>query len=90
MYFPPQGAYAGYYPPQMPRKHGKGLLIGLISGGVVLIAAAVLLFIFLTGGTPVTGLWYNEEYGQVLDFKDNAACMSTHPRRILKGYLHVR
>lgn len=51
-----------------PKKRGKGLLIGLIAGGVVLIAAVVLIYFLLFAGTPVLGTWYNDEAGVVLEF----------------------
>ena len=69
--YPPQDTYMGY-PPPAPKKRGKGLLIGLIIGGTVLIAAAVVLVILLLpGGPSVTGVWYNNSVGAVLEFRDN-------------------
>ena len=45
MYVPPQGQYSPpqNFLPKKPKKSRKGLIIGLIIGGVVLIAAAVVL-----------------------------------------------
>lgn len=66
----PQRAYTGY-PPQMPKSNRKGLVLGLVIGGVVLIAAAVVLIILLTGGTSVEGLWCSEKRAEVLEFEDD-------------------
>lgn len=67
-YQPPYGTppYTG-----VAKKKKTGLIIGLIAGGVVLIAAAVLLYLFVFSGTPVVGQWYCEERAMVLDFSDN-------------------
>lgn len=74
---PSQGAYAPaqqQYPPQygsQPTKKKKtGLIIGLISGSVVIIAAAVVLVLMFLTGTPVAGKWCCEERGRVLVFND--------------------
>ena len=67
---PPQGPYGPGYPPQGPKKRGKGLIIGICVGAAV-IAAALLLYFFVFAGTPVEGQWYSEELGEVLEFKQN-------------------
>ena len=79
---PPQGQYAppqyappqGYgqpmhpgYPPQM-KKSKKGLVIGLIICGVVLIAAAIILIIIFAGGSPVVGEWRSEDRDETITF----------------------
>ncbi len=56
---------------QNPKKSRKGLIIGLISGGVVLIAAAVVLVILLTGANALAGLWYCEDNAEVFEFEDD-------------------
>jgi len=66
-----------------PKKSHKGLIIGLICGAVVLLAAAVLfvllrlvpLFTASTGdsGTSIAGLWSCEENADVLKFKENGS-----------------
>ncbi len=71
MYGGQQNAYAGY----TPSKSKKGLIIGLIIGGVVLIAGIVTLVILLSGGNAVSGIagkWYDKAglTGE-LDFKAN-------------------
>lgn len=68
--YSPQSSYMNY-PPSAPKKHSKGLLIGLIAGGSVLVAATIVLVILLTGGVSVVGVWYSEEFCEVLKFKDN-------------------
>ena len=68
--YPPQAPPPGYqmpYAPQ-PKKKSTGLIIGLVAGGVVLIAAVVLLYLFVLSGTPVQGEWYCAERGWVLSF----------------------
>ncbi len=76
---PAMQGYQGntYYQPQQayePRRANsrKGLIIGLIAGGVVLVGA-IILIIVLTGGQPagngVIGMWYDEQgYAGTLDF----------------------
>ncbi len=54
-----------------PKKKNTGLIIGLIAGGVVLIAAAVVLVLLFMGGTPVTGQWYSEEVNRALIFSED-------------------
>ena len=68
-YPPPQAPYAPG--PQPPKKSRKGLTIGLVAGGVALIAAAVTLILLLPGGPSIVGLWYSEARGEVLEFRDN-------------------
>ncbi len=89
---PPQGQYGqgGYYPPQQPyqpqgayapypqqKKKKTGLIVGLTVGGVVLIAAVlILLFVwpgFLNQSSSVTGIWYSEDRGEALEFKENGS-----------------
>ncbi|MHB1314299.1 MAG: hypothetical protein ACYCX2_02290 [Christensenellales bacterium] len=61
-----------------PAKNKKGLMAGLIAGGVLLVAAAVILIIFLGGGASLTGPWYNETLQQQLRFhEDNTAVIHT-------------
>lgn len=76
----PQGA--GQQP---GKKNRRGLLIGLIIGGIVLIGALVLFIVlagfWLTGKSSddsktddsdsIAGLWSSEERAEVLKFKDN-------------------
>ena len=59
--------------PGPPKKKKTGLIIGLIAGAVILIGAAVALYLFVFSGTPVTGQWYCEERGQVLVFEDDGS-----------------
>jgi len=80
----PQNQQAYYYgvvqQPYAPqdvytkKKSRKGLIVGL-TGGVLLIAAVVvLLFVwpgFLTQSTSVSGFWYSEDRGEALEFKNN-------------------
>lgn len=54
----------------LPKKSRKGLTIGIISGFIVLAAAAVLLLFVFTGNS-ITGTWYCEERGTVIQFSDN-------------------
>jgi hypothetical protein len=54
-----------------PKKKKTGLMIGLIAGAVVLIGAAVLLYLFVFSGASVVGQWYCEERGQILVFDDD-------------------
>lgn len=77
--YPPQQPYASQQQPPYgmppyqaaPRKKKTGLIIGLVSGGVVLVAAAVVLVLLFMGGTPVTGQWYCEEFGRALVFNED-------------------
>ena len=70
-----------YYVPQPPaqvyaalpeKKKKTGLIIGLVLGGVAVLAIiAVLLFVwpgFLNAGTPVVGTWYSENRGEAIRF----------------------
>ncbi len=56
---------------EAPQKKKTGLIIGLVAGGVVLVAAAVVLAMLFLGGTPVTGQWYCEEFGRALVFNED-------------------
>jgi hypothetical protein len=71
MYAPQPNAYAGY-PAQ---KNKKGLMIGLIIGGVVLIAGIVVLIVLLTGGNAsngILGTWYEQTgFGGTMTFNAN-------------------
>ncbi|MGI5848537.1 MAG: zinc-ribbon domain-containing protein [Christensenellales bacterium] len=67
---PPQGMYPNY-PLQVPKKSRKGLVVGLCIGGIVIIAAAVVLVILLTGKTPIVGQWYSDERTEVVEFNDD-------------------
>lgn len=66
---PAQNAYAGY----APRKNKKGLMIGLIIGGVVLVAGIVVLLLLLNGGSAASGIvgtWYEQSgFAGTLNFK---------------------
>lgn len=69
--YPPQAPPPGYQTPYAPppkKKTKTGLIIGLVAGGVALVAAAVLLYLFVLSGTPVQGEWYCAERGWVLSF----------------------
>lgn len=78
-----QGGYSpqqqgGYVPfpqsPRPPRQRRPGLVVGLIVGGVVLLAGIVALVLWLTGvfdNGGVVGQWVNEDFGQVFTFEDN-------------------
>ena len=68
--YPPQSMPQGF-PPQPPRKKRTGLIVGLVVGGVLLIAAALALVFLLPDGPSVVGTWYNESNGIVLDFRNN-------------------
>lgn len=91
----PYGTAPAGNPPKTPRKSRKGLIIGLICGGVVLLAAAVL-FVFLwlipmlssgtsDSGTSIAGLWSSEENADVLKFKDNGSVYLYSADDNLKG-----
>lgn len=57
------------------KKNHKPLILGLIAGGVVFIAAVVLVVV-LTAKSAVVGTWYSEERGIVLQFKENGLVIS--------------
>lgn len=69
----------GPYSPQAgfaaPKKSKSGLIAGVIAGSVVLVAAVVILVILLTG-TAITGQWYSDELGVVLDFTSGGTVTS--------------
>jgi len=67
---PTQGFYQPQYPqpPASKPKTKTGLIIGLVAGGIVLIAAAVLLYLLVFSGVSVEGQWYNAQRGWVLSF----------------------
>jgi hypothetical protein len=65
-----QSAYPGY----SQQKNKKGLMIGLISGGVVLLAGIIVLIVVLTGGNAsgngILGTWYEQSgFAGTLNFK---------------------
>ncbi len=53
-----------------PKKKRKGLIIGLVSGGVVLLAALAAGYFVFFAGAAVTGEWYSQQQGIVLSFND--------------------
>jgi len=68
--YPPQ-APPPPYAPQPPRKNRTGLIVGLVAGGVVLIAAILALILLLPSDPSVAGVWYSDSLGAVLEFRDN-------------------
>lgn len=63
----PQG-----YPLRKPGRR-KGLVAGLITGGVLLAAAAIAVVLLFMGCASVAGFWYNTDRGEALEFKtDNS------------------
>lgn len=81
-------------PSKTVKKSRKGLVIALIIGGIVLIAAAVIFIVSLgslmTGktsdeGTSVVGLWSSEERAEVLKFKENGSVYLYSLEDDLKG-----
>ena len=80
--------------PKSPKKSHKGLIIGLITGVVILIAAAVLLVMWVVPminrrnaapETSVVGLWSSEENAEVLKFKDSGTVSLYTYEDTLKG-----
>ncbi len=69
---PPQGQYAAGF---RGKKSGgrKGLMIGLITGGAVFAAAMITAALLLTDGQSITGLWYSEGRGEVIEFKQDSS-----------------
>ncbi len=63
-----------YNPIPQYKKRTK-LVVSLLAVGVVFIAAAVCLYLFVLSGTPVVGQWYCEERGQVLVFNEDNTAM---------------
>lgn len=52
-------------------KKKTGLIIGLVAGGLVLAAAAVLFFVLFNKTNPVVGPWHNEELNWQLRFHED-------------------
>jgi len=71
--------YTPTYPQQVPlpipKKKRTGLIIGLVGGAAVVIAA-IILIASLSGGSPVLGTWYCEERGIVLTFQNDTVVVS--------------
>lgn len=65
----PQGQYGAVLGSR--RKSRKGLIIGLIAGGIVLAAAVIAAVLLLAGGQSVVGFWYSEDRGEVIEFKSD-------------------
>ncbi len=87
---PPAPAYtppsaAGMYGAPPIKKSRKGLMIGLIAGGVVLIAAAVVLVLLLMGGSNIVGEWYNSDRDETLEFYDDGTIEITSPYADYEG-----
>ena len=72
---PPQGYVTppqGYAAPAAVKKKKTGIIVGIIAGGVVLLAiVAVLLFAWpglLKASQNIAGTWYSEKRGEVIHF----------------------
>ena len=57
--------------PAKPKGKKPGLVAGLIAGGILLIAAAVVLFLLFTGVASVSGPWHSDLSNQMLRFHDD-------------------
>lgn len=61
------------------RRPRTGLIVGLITAGVVLIAAAVVLVLVLGGGSSLSGPWHNEDLCQLLRFHEDETVVIRTP-----------
>lgn len=74
----PQYAQPQYAPYPQPKKSKTGLIVGLCVGGAVLIAAVILLVVFVFGGhADVAGKWYDVEgYQGTVEFSGSSVNFS--------------
>lgn len=99
-YAPPQPQYAqpqqsGYAPPQyapyaQPKKSKTGLIVGLCVGGAVLIAAVILLVVFVFGGhADVAGKWYDVDgYQGTVEFSGSSVNFSAMGTNLKGSYTY--